>query len=467
MRNAWIFIHRWVGLLTAAFLINMGVTGALLSWGYEIDAWLNPDLYRAYTDGGPFMTGPQLAAIVEADDPRATVTSMPLVFQQGRAAIVEVRAKHGPQVGPRTGLGYNQVFVNPTTGQINGKRDNGDVGLDRRRFIPLVYYMHYTWGIAQGPHDQYWWYARRLSATVGLAWAINCLIGFYITMPKSVKRPALVGNAGAAARRNGPSFWRRWKASWKIAWNKGGYRITFDLHRAFALWVFVLLFMQAISATATMHIVQRNIVLPLLSVFSSKQTPGPFVGTYADLGWRGPFGLLNSAPRPVPQHPVKGGPTVTFSEAVQAASAEAARRGWTEPAGRVLYTTGVGGAYTGNASVYRVRFFEPGDDNRFTPNISSNRIKEIYIDGVNGSVVGDRVPWHGTVADVVMQQIFPFHSSLVYGYWGRVVASILGAGTAMLSVTGFVIWLNKRQSRVKFKAATARARQRSELQAAE
>ena len=460
MRNSWIFIHRWFGLITAAFLVNMGITGAILSWGYEIDAWLNPELYDSSTAPGPFLTGQQLAAIVEADDPRAVVTSMPLVFQKGHPAILEVRAKRNPTTsGLQTGLGYGQVFVDPTTGRIMGKRDIGNVGLGRRRFIPLIYYMHYTWGIAQ-PN---WWYARRLSALIGLTWAVNCLIGFYATMPKAASKPAPPARTGAStglmvaeAQRPKSSFWRRWKPAWKIVWNKGGYRTTFDLHRAFALWVFALLFMQAISATGTMHVVQRNLILPVLALFSSHQTPGPFVGVYADLGLHGPFGIT-SRPRMPPQHPVKGEPTVTFTEAIQLANAEAARRGWTVPAGRILYTTGVGGEYTGNASVYRVRFFEPGGDNRFTPNISSNRIKEIYIDGVNGNVVGDRVPWHGTVADVVMQQIFPFHSSLVYGYWGRVVASILGTGTAMLSITGFVIWLNKRQSRVKFKSAKERA----------
>ena len=58
------------------------------------------------------------------------------------------------------------------------------------------------------------------------------------------------------------------------------------------------------------------------------------------------------------------------------------------------------------------------------------------------------------------------HSSVIYGYWGRVICFVLGIGTAMLSVTGVVIWFKKRQARRKYAASLARARAQAQATAA-
>src|SRR5437763_1353813 len=96
MKEFWITCHRWAGILTGIFLISMGLSGALLSWGFEIDSWLNPELYRAQF--GTTLDPYALAARVEAADPRVKITSMPLSYVPGHAAIFEVR----PLIDPAT-----------------------------------------------------------------------------------------------------------------------------------------------------------------------------------------------------------------------------------------------------------------------------------------------------------------------------------------------------------------------------
>ena len=42
-RQAWVVIHRWVGLLAGAWLVVVGLSGSFLSFYPEIDRALNPD----------------------------------------------------------------------------------------------------------------------------------------------------------------------------------------------------------------------------------------------------------------------------------------------------------------------------------------------------------------------------------------------------------------------------------------
>ena len=47
-----------------------------------------------------------------------------------------------------------------------------------------------------------------------------------------------------------------------------------------------------------------------------------------------------------------------------------------------------------------------------------------------------------------MQAQFPLHSGRILGLPGRILVSLLGLAVAMLSLTGVVIWMRKRRSRV-------------------
>ena len=42
MRDAFVIIHRYVGLMLVPFLVIIGLTGAILAFYNELDRWLNP-----------------------------------------------------------------------------------------------------------------------------------------------------------------------------------------------------------------------------------------------------------------------------------------------------------------------------------------------------------------------------------------------------------------------------------------
>ena len=117
-------LHRWVGLAIAVFLVFSGLTGAVISWDHELDDWLNPHLM--HTDStGPARDSLELARAIEARDPRARVTFVPLVPEAGETLGFGVSPRVNPETGRLYDLGYNQVFVDPVTGEERGRREWG------------------------------------------------------------------------------------------------------------------------------------------------------------------------------------------------------------------------------------------------------------------------------------------------------------------------------------------------------
>ena len=80
-------------------------------------------------------------------------------------------------------------------------------------------------------------------------------------------------------------------------------------------------------------------------------------------------------------------------------------------------------------------------------------VKNLYYDGKDGKLLGDRVPWEGTAADIFVQLQFPLHSGRILGMPGRILMSVMGLIVAMLSITGIYIWLKKRRARKRTLAA--------------
>jgi len=112
LRASFVLLHRWCGLTIALFLLISGLTGAVISWDHELDEWLNESLFKVDTPR-PYKQPVELAQVVEQADPRATVTFMPLQFEEGHAALFGVSPKVNPANGRLYELGYNQVFVDP------------------------------------------------------------------------------------------------------------------------------------------------------------------------------------------------------------------------------------------------------------------------------------------------------------------------------------------------------------------
>jgi uncharacterized iron-regulated membrane protein len=435
MRAFWTLIHRYAGLLMAGFLFISGVTGAIISWDHELDDVLNPHLMEAHT-AGPAQASLGLARQVEARYPDVRVSYIPLHAEKGESIALGVSPRVDPATKKLAEPGFNQVFVDPVSGAELGKREWGAVWpITKETFVSFLYRLHYTlhipemWGIDR--------WGIWLLGGIAIIWTLDCFVGFYLTLPVRRKKADAAGNntARVVARDDiagdlpvpaGKSWWQRWQPAWKVRWNGGSNKLNFDLHRAFSLWTWALLFILAFTAFSLN--LYNEVFAPVMKTFS-QVTPTPF----------------DTRPMADKHHPIE--PRLGYAEVIQRASNEAINRKWAEPAGAVFYSQEFG--------IYGVSFFTPGNDHG-TGGVGT---AALYYDGADGRLLGDRQPWKGTAADIFLQAQFPLHSGRILGLPGRILISFMGVVVAMLSVTGVIIWWRKRASRV----TVAQKRQRGIL----
>ncbi|MDX2204072.1 MAG: PepSY-associated TM helix domain-containing protein [Hyphomicrobiaceae bacterium] len=413
MRATFTLIHRWGGLFIALFLLIAGLTGAVISWDHELDEWLNPHLFEDKATG-PTLAPLELVRRVEAADPKVQVTYFPLSFETGHNAALFVEPRLDAGTGTLHTVAYNQVFISPVTGAVAGRRYWGAVSLERENLLPFLYKLHYSMHIPD------LWGLDRLGiwfmGVVAIVWMFDCFVGFALTLPRTKGQGEGPRPDTAATARGRRGWWQRWKPAWQIKRGASTYRLNLDLHRAFGLWLWLMLFLLAFTSIS-MNLASE-LVRPLVGRLSTL-TPDPF--SERATAFTG---------RPV-------APALTFAQAIDTAGAEARRRGWPEPLGSAFYGRLFG--------LYAIGFFHQGDDH----GSAGMGVKTIVLDAATGAIAGGRVPWQGTTGDVFMQLQFPIHSGRIAGIPGRVFMTFMGLVVAMLSATGIYIWFKKRAARLR------------------
>jgi len=240
-RPALVRLHRYLGLATAAFLFVAGLTGAILPFHDELDAALNPELF--FANRGAALSPSGLAAQVERSDPDARVAFVEVNAAPGRSAILFVEPRAAD-----VALGYDQVFADPTSGAVLGRRQYGGCCLQRAALIPFLYDLHRR--LAMPGHWGDW-----LMGGIALLWSLDCLIALLLTLPPT--RP----------------FLARWAPAWRIKATASPARKIFDLHRAGGLWLWLALLPIALSGVYLN--LGAEVFKPLVGFFSPL-TPTPY-----------------------------------------------------------------------------------------------------------------------------------------------------------------------------------------------
>ncbi|PKP80191.1 MAG: peptidase [Alphaproteobacteria bacterium HGW-Alphaproteobacteria-18] len=393
-KNTWMILHRWFGIITALFLFIAAITGSVLTARSTIDRWANGDLYT-YTGAAAERLAPlDAVALYETANPAIQVTGFPLRADDADNILITVTAKPG-----ETALGYEEVFLNPATGEAVGSRSM-DPGLSNRQIIPLILELHYNLLVGDA--------GRIFMGFVALGWLISAGIGLYLTFP-----------------RKGP-FFKNWWPAWTYSPKRSFARQMLDLHRASALWLFPFLFILAFT----------SVTLNFFEEFWD-----PFATTVAPLE-RSLFHL----DAPYPEGAV---PQLTYADALALAENQAATAGaeW-KPATMLYYQ---------NWNIYGTTFSDSGDLNyKYLGPVYH------YFDAATGDWVHEVNPYTDSMGLVMIRAVYPLHSGEIGGWLTVFFVFILGLATAEQCITGIWLWLKKRGPRIAAKkkadtAATAEA----------
>ncbi|MDP9900702.1 PepSY-associated TM helix domain-containing protein [Variovorax ginsengisoli] len=399
-RDALVRLHRWLGLAMAGFLLITALTGSLLAWNDELEAWLAPELFVASPSGPPIDPLVLREAVLRAH-PEAQAPYQPLAMDPGRTVVFFLVPRRNPATGVAPTLRANQVFIDPYTGQIRGERHNGRATGGLRSVMPVVYLLHRS--LAAGNAG-----ALVLGA-VALLWTFDCFIGLWLTLPMRA----------TPGRRSHRSWLSRWAQSWRFRWSAGAYKLHVDLHRAGGLWTWGLLLMLAVSSVA----------LTLPSVYDSVTRS-----------------LLAHQPDELSLPLVDARRTVAMD---WISARESGRRLMHEQAAVQGFTVRREDWMFFDASRGVFRYAVRSDRDvgqRYTRTL-------VFLDGYTGELRGTWLPAGAASADTLRSWLTRLHMASVGGAVGKLLLSLAGVVVALLCVTGIVIWQRKRVARNAAKCA--------------
>ncbi|QBR71369.1 peptidase [Beijerinckiaceae bacterium] len=405
MRRLWVFIHRWTGLVMAGFLIIVGLTGSLLAFYNELDHLVAPQLFATPRPGIAPLDAATLTERVEALAPEARVTGVWLWYPD--QVLVSVGGRIDPETNQPHELAYDQLLLDPWTGNELGRRAWGDISQGSINLMSFVYKLHYALALGM---PGIW-----ILGFVALAWTIDCFVGFYLTLP--------VGHH---------KFWKRWKPAWQIKAGAGVFRLNFDLHRAAGLWLWGVLLVFAWSSV-------------YMNLWDTVYT----WATRAVLEYHAPWTELVDRPQPLKTPRLDWREAQSVGERLMAEAA--ASHGFSVENPIALSFDSKKGLYR-----YGVRSSKDIQDHRGKT--------DLYFDGETGAMTLLLLPTGQFAGNTVTSWIYALHMGNIFGLPWRIFVCGLGLVVVLLSVTGVYIWWKKRSAR---KLARSRKRLPTEIDDAE
>jgi len=400
-RHFWVLLHRWAGLAMAAFLIVVAITGSLLAFYPELERLINPQLYPEQVLENKLDMA-TLAELAERRVPGGRVNAVMMEANQEATVVnMSVRPDSGGQLNE---LGFDQMFVDPYTGEELGRRQFGAISQGVINVMPFIYLLHYN--LALGSFGMW------VLGICALIWTIDCFIGFYLTLPSRRKKQSIDTLPASGAK----SWWQRWHPAWKIRWQSSKYKLNFDLHRASGLWLWPVLFIFAWSSVY-MNLWDTVYTWTTRAVFDYKAswTELPKLDKSLQepkLNWR--------------QAQITG-------ERLMAEQAQ--QHDFTVRQVMAVWLDRERGVYS-----YSVRSSRDIQDRRGKT--------QLFFDADTGEFKFILLPSGQYNGNTVTSWLVALHMADIFGLPYRIFVCVLGLVIAMLSVTGIIIWMKKRQARV-------------------
>lgn len=388
VRGIWLKIHRWLGLTLAAFLVMAGLTGVVLAFHEDLDAWLNPHLFRVQPRETRLQPH-ELRARAEQLMPEARVDSVPLGLEPSESALFYVRDRIDPATGKPYPRAVNQLFVDPYTGEEVGRRLSSQLSLDREHIMETIFTLHRH--LLMGDAGSW------VLVFVAIAWFVSSLIGFYLTFPLRGK------------------FFKGWKAAWRVQWGAPLPRLSFDLHRATALWLFIMIFISSFGAMRV-TLGDTGVFDKILAAVAPVHTADAAIAQYAQ--------------------PIEGEPKLTWEAALPLARhlmAERARLEGFEIEGEAsLSLDRETGVYD-----YSVRSsndaFDSGETDLYLSAVDGRELALVHPNSAPGNALSS---WPAAL-----------HRARIGSLPYKVLVQLTGLAVTTLAITGFIVWFKRRKAR--------------------
>ncbi|MBR0657278.1 PepSY-associated TM helix domain-containing protein [Plastoroseomonas arctica] len=402
-RASFLFLHRWIGLLLGLVLVLIGLTGSILSFQREIDAALNPALFRASGPADPAIGYAAALRIAEAasGNPGGMVRPPDAVWPVWSVYDRRVRGTPG---------GFWSTHVDPATGAVLGRRDISE------SFVATTRQLHEALLLRA-------WSGREIVGWIGVILLFSSLSGIYLWWPR------------------GGGFWR----AATLVRRRPFIRLNLDLHAVIGIWIAVVMSVVSFSGIA---IIFPGWFRPLLGIAEPARREGPPGAEAAARGQRaeapgrgalegatqGQVPGAGEAPRTrrEPRGPAAEGPRIDADAAVAAALAAAG------PGQTVTTLTppmGPGG--------WSVSLRPSGSD----PEV---RVRsQFQIDAATGAVLAERSPRTRSAGEEALAMQRWLHGGALLGWTGRILVFLSGLALPVLFVTGLLAWLARRRSRAR------------------
>jgi uncharacterized iron-regulated membrane protein len=189
MRRLWVQVHLWLGLTLGVIGILIGVTGSILVYDHQIDAWLNPARYAVSGPQAALAPGEYLKSAAQALEGRARPFNLRMPEADGTPVMIFAREGRGGAPGSGGPVNITRLYLDPPTGKVLDVSAGGG-------FIGWVHSFHENLTLRE-------YMGREIVGLVGFAMLISSLSGLYLWWPARGRfREALGARPGLRLSRN-------------------------------------------------------------------------------------------------------------------------------------------------------------------------------------------------------------------------------------------------------------------------
>lgn len=401
-------LHRWLGVGLGLWFALVGLSGALLVWRDEVDAWLNPRLFgrKLGTDSGT-STG---TAVAGSSNALAAAAAQPLDIERvldlahGELALGRVDRIHLPAAPgqpwrlqvrasrSRVESGRIEAFIDSASGDLLGQRRLEGFSLAPEHAMRTLYEFHRNILLGEPGSD--------FVGLAGLLLLGSTVTGSVLAWPRTRERLLRLLS---------------------VSWRANATRVLFDLHRVGGVLIAGVLLLTTLTGATLVYLnYVRDIVGRL-----SRVEPIPVL----------PFRAARVGVEPLPMAELAARAERLFPGR-RIAEIHLSERG----------LTGVLFQLRGSGDVHRL-----GDT-------------IAWLHPISGELLAERSSRTRSAGEAFMHWLLPLHVGSAFGTTGLVLMCAAGLAPALLVGTGLWVWWRKRPGE---KLARARATQRAARRSAD